>query len=181
VSRRAFHPEAGCFGYRAIASNGSFTQAGGIPENGGVPEPRECLPAVGRVAGLDNMRDLVERQPLDHARQAKAVVSVEMRQADAGDLARLHAREEHLSLRAFSRIEEQPLAVPPQQIAVLVAALRRRLTGSSEDDQLTVGHGSNLRVPLRLMAEAISRRTRSGLAGMTALPAGRLCAGSRVT
>jgi len=88
------------------------------------------------------VRHPVQRHPRQHARQAEAVVTVEMGDADAGDLARGHPGEQHLPLRSLTRVEQQALVVPAQEIAVVIAAAGGRLTRRAEDHQLTIGHGT---------------------------------------
>jgi hypothetical protein len=50
------------------------------------------------------------------------------------------ARVQHLPLGALSGVEEDALAVPAQQIAVVVAVPGRDLTGGAEDDEFAQGH-----------------------------------------
>ncbi len=109
-----------------------------------MPQPREYFGALRRVANLDRVSHLVERHPLEHARQAEAVVSVEMGDADAADLARRHAGELHLALRALARVEQQALGIPPEQIAIVVPAASGHLAGSAENHEFPVGHGTDL-------------------------------------
>ncbi len=112
-----------------------------LPVGGGVPQPvEEVLPARREVGG-DGVRDLVEIDPLDHARQAQRVVAVEVRDADPVDVVRGDAGPQHLALGPLARVEEDALAVPAQQIAVVVAVAGRHLTGGAEDHELSYGHG----------------------------------------
>jgi len=105
-----------------------------------MPEPREHLLVLRRVAGFDQVRHPVQGHPLQHARQAKAVIPVEMGDADPGDLAHRDPGEDHLPLGALTRVEQQPLAVPAQQVAVVVTAAGRRLARRAKNHQFTIRH-----------------------------------------
>jgi hypothetical protein len=65
------------------------------------------------------------------------VVTVKMRDADLGDVSRRDPGVDQLSLRALTRIEQQALAVPTQQVAVVIAIARGHLAGGTEHDELT--------------------------------------------
>jgi len=67
-----------------------------VMEQGRMPQPREHLPVLRRVAGIDRVRHPVQRHPLQHTRQAKAVIAMEMGDADPADLARRDPGEDHL-------------------------------------------------------------------------------------
>ena len=84
--------------------------------------------------------DVAAKKRLVDAGKAKAVVAVEVGDADAGDVARSGARPEELPLAAVAGVEEEALAVPPQQIAVVVALARGNLAGRSQDDQFPDCH-----------------------------------------
>jgi hypothetical protein len=71
------------------------------------------------------------------------VVAVEVGDADAGDLVRGDAGEQHLPLGALARVEQQARVVPAQEVPVVIAGAGRRLARGAEDDQLTVGHGTD--------------------------------------
>ncbi len=129
---------------RAVGMDRPFQQGDRLAVEGRVPQPREYFGALRRVANLDRVSHLVERHPLEHARQAEAVVSVEMGDADAADLARRHAGELHLALRALARVEQQALGIPPEQIAIVVPAASGHLAGSAENHEFPVGHGTDL-------------------------------------
>src|SRR4029079_476569 len=77
-----------------------------------------------------------------------------MGDADAGDLTRGDPGEQHLPLRSLTRVEQQALVVPAQEIAVVIAAAGGRLTRRAEDHQLTIGHGN----PPYAASAASSRR-----------------------
>ena len=85
------------------------------------------------------MGDAVEHHAGQYARQAEAVVAVQVRQADAGDAGRADSRVGHLPLGALARIEEQPLAVPPEEVTVVVAGPGGNLGGGAEDHEFTHG------------------------------------------
>ena len=95
-----------------------------------------------RITGLHRVRHPVQRHPLQHARQAQAVIPVEMRDADTGDLAGGDPGEQHLPLGALTRVKQQPLAIPPQQVPIVVTAAGGRLARRPQNHQLPVGHGT---------------------------------------
>src|SRR5579863_10057732 len=68
------------------------------------------------------------------------MIPVKVRDTDAGDLARGDPGEQHLPLGSLPRIEQHPLAVPAQQVPVVVTAAGGRLTGRAKNHQLTTGH-----------------------------------------
>ena len=73
------------------------------------------------IVRVHRVRHPVEGEPLDDAGQAEAVVAVEVGEADPGDVVARDAGEQHLALGALARVEEDALAVPAQQVAVVVA------------------------------------------------------------
>ncbi len=85
------------------------------------------------------MGDLVERQALHDAGQPQAVVAVEVRDADPPEGGGRHARQQHLALRPLAGVEQDPVAVPPQEVSVVVAVPGGRLTGRTEDHELADG------------------------------------------
>jgi hypothetical protein len=105
-----------------------------------MPQPREYLLVLRRVAGLYRVRYPVQGHPCEHAWQAQAVISVEMRDADPGDPACRDPGEQHLPLCPLARVEQQSLVIPQQQVAVVVAAAGRRLARRPEHHQLPAGH-----------------------------------------
>ena len=139
--RLGLHAERGCLEHRAAAVDRPFPQVHHVMEQGRMPEPREHLPVLRRVAGVDHVRHPVQGHPLQHARQAKAVIPVEMGDADPGDLAHRDPGEDHLPLGALTRVEQQPLAVPAQQVAIVVAAAGGCLARRAQHHQLTIRHG----------------------------------------
>jgi hypothetical protein len=89
----------------------------------------------------DRVRDAVEREPLHHTGHAEAVVPVEVRDEQAGDVGGGDPCMGHLPLGALAGVDEQALAVPAQQVPVVVALAGRDLARRPEHDQLTYGHG----------------------------------------
>src|SRR4029453_5687349 len=57
--------------------------------------------------------------------------------ADPGNLRGRHACVDHLTLGALSRIEENALAIPAEQVSVVIARSRRDLGGGSEENEFT--------------------------------------------
>ena len=104
-------------------------------------QPAEVLLPLGRVMAHDLMGYPVEGEPLQHTRQAQAVVTVEVRDADMRDFAGLDPGQQHLTLGSLAGVEQQPGAVPPQQIAIVVAVPGGRLACGAQHHQLTVRHG----------------------------------------
>jgi hypothetical protein len=138
--RPRLQPEGGDFGYHATAAHGPFSQRERVMEQGRVPQAREDLVAFGRVMGLHHVGYPVQGHPLQHARQPQAVIAVKVRDADAGDLARGHAGEQHLALGSLPRVKQQAFSVPAQEVAVVVAVPGGRLARRAENNQLTIGH-----------------------------------------
>ena len=83
------------------------------------------------------MAHAVQRQALENARQAEAVVAVEVRDADPGDVGGRDPGLQHLALGAFAGVEQDPLAVPAQEVAVLVAIARGHLAGGAQHDEFS--------------------------------------------
>jgi hypothetical protein len=119
-----------------VARDRAFGNGGHVVEVGGVPQMAEVLLPSGRIVAHDVMGHPVQGHPLQYARQPQAVVAVEVGDADPVDLAGPHARQQHLPLGALARVEQQALAVPPQQVTVVVAGPRGRLARGPEDHQL---------------------------------------------
>jgi len=63
----------------------------------------------------------IHGQALNGTRHTEAVVTMEVREAQAGNATGRNVGQQKLTLRAFPRIEQQPLAVAAQQISVVVA------------------------------------------------------------
>ena len=125
---------------RALPPDPPFAQVQHVPEQRRVAQPAEHLPAARRIAHLDRVRHPVQRHPRQHARQAEAMIAVQVGDADAGDLAGRDPGEQHLPLGSLARVEQQALVVPAQEVAVVIAAAGGRLARRAENNQLTVGH-----------------------------------------
>jgi hypothetical protein len=108
---------------------------GDVVEDRGVAQALVEDLAGGGVVDVDDVGDAVEGDPLRDAGEAEAVVAVEVGDADPGDRGGRHAGVDHLSLRALTGIEEEPLVVPAQQVAVVVAVAGRYLARGTEGDQ----------------------------------------------
>ena len=67
-----------------------------------------------------------------------------MGHTDAGHRRGRDTGERELALGALTRIEEDRLAVPAEQIPVVVAVMRRRLTRRSQHDEFTFAHSTGL-------------------------------------
>ena len=66
----------------------------------------------------------VERQALDDAGEPEAVIAVEMGDADPPESPRRHPGQQQLALGALAGVEEHAVAVPAQEVAVVVAMPR---------------------------------------------------------
>ena len=128
--------------HRAVLADRSFAQLQPVAEQGRVPEPPEHLLAFRRITDLHDVRDLVQRHPLQHPRQAETVVPVKVGDADAGDLAGRDPGEQHLPLGSLARVEQQALVVPAQEVPVVIAATGGRLARRAENHQFAIGHGT---------------------------------------
>lgn len=129
------------------SGDGGLVQLDGLAVGGGVPQPvEEVLPAR-RVVRGHRVRHLVEVDPLDHPGEPEGVVAVEVGDADPVDVVRGDPGPQHLALGALAGVEEDALAVPAQQIAVVVAVPGGDLAGGAEHHQLAYGHGAGLRYP----------------------------------
>ncbi|GAB2744317.1 hypothetical protein GCM10027038_47720 [Arthrobacter bambusae] len=73
---------------------------------------------------------------------------MDMGNADTRDLAGRDASLDHLPLGAFSRIEEQALAIPMEHVSVVVARPGRDLGGGAENHEFT--HGTECLTTWRL-------------------------------
>lgn len=126
--------------------------------------------------GGDLVRDAVEVDPLDHPGEAQAVVAVEVRDADPVQVVGGDPGAQHLALGALAGVEQDALAVPAQQVAVVVAVPGRDLARGAEDDEFAYGHGGWWSGPVRAIrgpfeaaaAEHVGVRVPDGLAGAAA-------------
>ena len=91
------------------------------------------------------MPHLIHRHSLHDAWHTKAVVTMEMTQAQSSHTIYRDTGQRQLALTALPRIEQQPLAVPAQQVSVVVAMTSGHLTGGTEHDQLPDRHRSRVR------------------------------------
>src|SRR5699024_5149584 len=98
------------------------------------------LLALGGVGDSYRVGDLVTGDALDGAGQAQAVVSVEVGDADAGDVGGCLAGQVHLSLGAFSGVEQDAVGVPTQEVGVVVASAGGYGAGGSQDEEFTHRH-----------------------------------------
>lgn len=85
---------------------------------------------------MDRVGHGVEGHAREHPRQPEAMVTVNVCEADAGDHVRGHPGMDHLALRSLARIEKQALAVPAQEVAVVVPGPGGDLGRGAEDDEL---------------------------------------------
>ena len=110
----------------------------------GQAEAIEVLLTARRVVDRHGVVAFVEGPAHDHARQAEAVIAVEVGDADPGHGRGRHPGDRELSLRALPGIEQQALAVPSQQVAVVVAMPRRGLAGRPQHDEFALAHTTGL-------------------------------------
>jgi len=140
--RPGLHVERGGPQHRARGLGWPFPQAHHVAVQRRMAQPAEYLLVLRRVAGIHRVRDPVQGHPREHAWQAEAVIPVEMRDADAGDPARRDPGKQHLPLCPLARVEQQPLAIPQQHVAVVVAATGGRLARRPKDHQFPVRHSN---------------------------------------
>jgi hypothetical protein len=88
------------------------------------------------------VRDPIQGHPRENAGQAQAVIPVEMGDTDAGDPGRGDPGEQHPPLCPLTRVKQQSLAIPKQQVAVVVAAAGRRLARRAKNHQFPVRHST---------------------------------------
>src|SRR5207302_9042114 len=100
------------------------------------------------IVQVDRMRHAIQGHARKYSGQPEAVVAVDMRDADARDLAGRGTCLDHLPLGGFSRVEEQALAIPMEHISVMVAGPGRNLGGSAENNEFT--HGTECLIAWRL-------------------------------
>ena len=81
---------------------------------------------------------------------AEAVITMEMAQAQPSHATCRDAGQRQLPLGPLPRIEQQPLAVPAQQVSVVVAMTGGHLTGGTEHEQLPDRHRSRVRPVIAL-------------------------------
>src|ERR1044072_2412488 len=122
-------------GNRAVGGYRYLPNIGDVVKRRGMPESGEKLLTRRREVRVYGVLHTVQGQPLHDARKTKAVVAVEVRQAQPGDAARRHAGPQHLPLRALPGIEQNALAIPAQQVTVVITMTRRYLTGGAQHHQ----------------------------------------------
>nr|BFE45897.1 hypothetical protein GCM10017547_37900 [Pseudarthrobacter oxydans] len=88
---------------------------------------------------VDRVGHGIEGHAREHARQPEAMVTVHVREADAGDHVCGHPGVDHLALRSLARIKKQALAVPAQEVAVMVPGPGGDLGSGAEDNELAHG------------------------------------------
>ena len=126
--------------------------------------------------------DPVQAHPLHDAGQAEAVVAVGVGEAHPGHGARRDVGERHLPLGALARVEQEALAVPAQQVAVVVAGPGRHLRRGAQDHELA-HHATSLpraappSVPQPPTVDRVNRAAAARGRGMKAppSPASSLC------
>ncbi|MBB5748756.1 hypothetical protein GGQ69_001045 [Micrococcus sp. TA1] len=102
----------------------------------GDQRPDHGLPGD-RIVQVHRVLHAVQRHAGEDTGHPIAVVTVDVGQADPPDPAGCHAREGHLPLGSLAGIEQEPLAVPQQQVAVLVALTGGDLRGGAEDHEFS--------------------------------------------
>ena len=107
-----------------------------------VPQPGEYFPVFRRVQGVDWVLDPIQGHPREDPGQAQAVIAVEVGDADAGDLGGSDPGEQHLPLGPLAWVKQPSLAIPPQQVAVVVAAPGRCLARRTQNHQFAVRHST---------------------------------------
>lgn len=127
--------------HRPVARDRLLHELHGLAVGGGVPQSLEEVLAAERVVRGDGVRDPVEVDPLNHPGQAQRMVAVEVCDADPVDVVGCDPSPQHLPLGALAGVEEDALAVPAQQIAVVVSVPGGNLAGGAEHHQFTYGHG----------------------------------------
>src|SRR5690606_5250517 len=108
---------------------------------GALDEAPQPIATRSREVDVDRAARRVDRAALQDPWQPQAVVAVEVRDADARDLRRRRAGGEELALHALTGVEHDELALPPQQVAVLVPRAASGHRRGAEHEQL-VAHGA---------------------------------------
>ena len=111
----------------------------------GLAEVLEIGGAACREVHIHGVADPVEREALQDSGQAQAVVAVEVGEQDPGDGRGRDAGEQHLALGPLPRVEQQPLGVPPEEVAVVVAVPGGGLARRPEHHQFPSRHTALLR------------------------------------
>jgi hypothetical protein len=95
---------------------------------------------------VDSQRELAppERERLQHPRQTKVVVGVEVGHEDLRELDEAYARTEELPLRPFAAVDEHAVAASADEQARETPAGCRNRAGSTEEDEVEI-HGPSVR------------------------------------
>ncbi len=117
--------------------DGVAVDLGPIMVDRGPAQAVVVLLARGRVVDVDRVGAAVEGQELGDPSQAQTVVAMEVGNADLGDVGGRHPRVDQLTLGPLTGIEEETLAVPAQEIAVVVAVAGGHLAGGAQNNELT--------------------------------------------
>ncbi len=121
-------------------------QIGGVVEDRDLPHAVQVLLTVGRKVHRERREPVrdgagVERSTLDHPRQPKAVVAVEVGDADRVESGDGDVGQDALSLGSFAGVEQDQLVVPPQGVGVVGPVSGRGLAGGTQHDQFPGRHG----------------------------------------
>ena len=133
----------GPVGDRAIVADRVCLHVESVVEDARVPKPGEVLLTGGWVIGAKRMRCPVQRHALQHSWDPEAVVAMKVSQAQPGDGTGRNTCQEKLALGSLARVEQQALAIPAQQVSVVIAVACRHLAGGTEHDQLADRHASD--------------------------------------
>src|SRR5438105_1134281 len=72
--------------------------------------------------------------------QTQAVVAMKVRNKNAINGGRGYIGKNKLPLRTLSRVKQQPLFIPAQQIGAMIPVAGGLLAGAAKDDQIAAGH-----------------------------------------
>ena len=89
---------------------------------------------------MQRMRRAIQRHALQHSWNPEAMVAVKVGETQPGDGTCRDTCEQKLALSSLSGVEQQALAVPAQQITVVIPVAGRYLAGGTEHDQLAERH-----------------------------------------
>jgi hypothetical protein len=110
------------------------------PPDAGIAEVLDVALSTGRIVDRDLVQGAVEGQSLQHTGEPEAVVAVQVGQTDPGDAAGRDPGEAELALGALAGVEEDALAIPAQEVAVVVPGASGYLAGCAQDDQVASAH-----------------------------------------
>ncbi len=120
--------------------DGMLDDGKGVVEEGAVTEPVEVALARGGVVAVDGAGDFVEVEPHEDGAKAEAVIAVEVGDEDTGDGRGCDVGKDELTLGPLTWVEEEPLAVPAEEVGALVALASGLLGGAAEDGEVADGH-----------------------------------------